>query len=171
MSKLGDALRMSVLKRFGGEGARDRVKLRAWLEQMSDFNPTYARILEAFKDGNKERARAEVDQLIAAVNHGREQLPDFDSADLRTVTGDYATALLELARSADRVLQLDEAAAREDTTADRAEAETALAEFRGRGVDARAASQELVARLTAGLTSKQRSMIDERMREQGQPGE
>jgi len=171
MSKLGDTLRKSVLKRFGGEGARDRLLLRGWLQQMSDFNPTYVRILESFKDGNKERARAEVDQLIAAVDHGRAQLPEFDSADLRTVTGDYATALLELAHAADRVLALDEDAEREDATADRSKADAALADFRSRGVEARAASQELVTRLTAGMTPRQRALIDSRMRDQGEAAE
>jgi hypothetical protein len=86
MSRLADALRLPFLRRFGGKAAVDRARLRAWLQQIGEFNPTYARILQAFKDGNVDRARAEVDQLIAAVNLARERLPSFDSADLQTAS-------------------------------------------------------------------------------------
>lgn len=164
MSKLGDALRAPFLKRFGGAGARDRARLRAWLEQVGDFTPTYARILEAFKAANVERARAEVDQLIAAVSAANTRMPAFDSADLQTVTKDYSSALLELARSADGVLRLDEDAGRD---VDRSEADAALAEFRRRGIEARAASQELLTRLTADLSAGQREQVDELVRKRG----
>jgi len=161
MSKLGDALRGPFLKRFGGSGARDRARLRTWLEAVGDFTPTYARILEAFKAGSVEAARAEVDQLIASVSGAQERMPSFDSPDLQTVTKDYSSALLALARSADGVLRLDEQAARDGTVVDRSAAEEALAQFRGRGIEARAASQELLTRLTAGLSAGQRAQVDE----------
>jgi hypothetical protein len=167
MSRLADALRLPFLRRFGGKAAVDRARLRAWLQQIGEFNPTYARILQAFKDGNVDRARAEVDQLIAAVNLARERLPSFDSADLQTATQDYAAALLALARAADRVLSLDEGAARDGTAVERSDADEALAEFRRRGVEARAASQALIARLTANLTPRQREHVEALSRRQG----
>lgn len=167
MSRLGDVLRAPFLKRLGGKGARDRARLRAWLEQVGDFTPTYARILEAFKAANVERARAEVDELIAAVSAASKRMPAFDSADLQTVTKDYSSALLELARSADAVLRLDEEAMRQGTVVDRSEADAALAEFRSRGIEARAASQELLTRLTVDLTAGQREQVDDLVRKQG----
>lgn len=166
MSKLGDALRAPFLKRFGGAGARDRMHLRAWLEEVGDFTPTYARILEAFKAGNVNGARAEVDQLIASVSGAQERMPTFDSADLQTVTKDYNAALLALARSADGVLRLDEEATHDGTVVDRSYADEALAEFRRRGIEARAASQELLTRLTADLSAGQRQQVDEFVRKQ-----
>ncbi|MDQ3677840.1 MAG: hypothetical protein M3401_13750 [Actinomycetota bacterium] len=166
MSKLGDALRRPFLKRLGGEGARDRARLRAWLSEVGDFNPTYARILEAFQSANVGRARAEVDQLIASVKRAQERLPQFDSPDLQTVTQDYASALLELARSADRVLTLDEAG----DAIDRSQADAAVADFRQRGLEARASGLELLTRLTAQLSGAQRKQLDALMR-QRQEGE
>jgi len=168
MSKLGDALRAPFLKRFGGAGARDRARLRAWLEQVGEFTPTYARLLEAFTAANVDGARAEVDQLIAAVSAAQGRMPAFDSADLQTVTQDYCSALLALARSADGVLRLDEDAGREGTLVDRSDADEALAEFRRRGIEARAASQELLRRLTADLSAGQREQVDELVRKQEQ---
>jgi len=168
MSKLGDALRGPFLKRLGGSGARDRARLRAWLEEIGDFTPTYARILEAFKAANVAGARAEVDQLIAAVSGAQERMPAFDSADLQTVTRDYSSALLALARSADGVLRLDEDAGRDGTVIDRSDADEALAEFRRRGVEARAASQELLTRLTADLSAGQREQVDKLVRKREQ---
>ena len=170
MSKLGDALRAPFLKRFGGAGARDRARLRAWLEEVGDFTPTYARILEAFKAGNVDGARAEVDQLVAAVSAAQERMPDFDSEDLQTVTQDYGSALLALARSANGVLRLDEEAGRDGTVVDRSDADEALAEFRRRGIEARAASQELLTRLTADLSGGQRQQVDELVRKQRDGG-
>jgi len=170
MSKLGDALRAPFLKRFGGSGARDRARLRAWLEDVGDFTSTYARILEAFKVGNVDGARAEVDQLVAAVSTAQERMPDFDSEDLQTVTQDYGSALLALARSADSVLRLDEETVRDGTVVDRSDADEALAEFRRRGIEARAASQELLTRLTADLTGGQRQQVDELVRKHGEGG-
>jgi len=164
MSKFGDALRAPFLKRFGGPAARDRARLRAWLEEIGDFTPTYARILEAFKTANVAGARAEVDQLIAAVSAAQQRMPAFDSADLQTVTQDYSSALLALARSADGVLRLDEDAGRDGTVVDRSDADEALAEFRRRGIEARAASQELLTRLTADLSVGQREQVDELVR-------
>jgi hypothetical protein len=164
MSKLGDAIRKPFLKRLGGEGARDRMRLRAWIEEVGDFNPTYARILESFHSANLGRARAEVDQLIAAVKRAQERLPQFDSADLQTITQDYAAALLELARSADRVLSLDESAEDADGV-DRPAADQALADFRQRGLEARAAGHELLARLTANLNGAQRKQLDALLRQ------
>lgn len=166
MSKIGDALRRPFLKRLGGEGARDRAALRAWLSEVGDFNPIYARILEAFGSANVGGARAEVDQLIASVTRAQDRLPQFDSPDLRTVTQDYASALLGLARSADRVLRLDEGAGRDDGAVDRAEAETALADFRRRGIEARAAGHELLTRLTADLSTAQRQQVNALTRKQ-----
>jgi len=168
MSKLGDALRAPFLKRFGGAGARDRARLRAWLEQVGEFTPTYARLLEAFTAANVDGARAEVDQLIAAVSAAQGRMPAFDSADLQTVTQDYCSALLALARSADGVLRLDEDAGREGTLVDRSDADETLAEFRRRGIEARAASQELLRRLTADLSAGQREQVDELVRKQEQ---
>ncbi|MDX6692206.1 MAG: hypothetical protein QOG15_3663 [Solirubrobacteraceae bacterium] len=168
MSKIGDALRAPFLKRFGGKGARDRAQLRAWLTEVGDFNPTYARILEAFGSGNVGGARAEIDQLIASVTRAQEKLPQFDSPDLQTVTQDYSSALVGLARSADRVLSLDENAERAEGPADRSEAEAALGEFRQRGVEARAAGRELLTRLTADLTAAQRQQVDALSRKQQQ---
>lgn len=165
MSKLGDILRKPFLKRLGGEGAPDRALLRAWLEEVGDFNPTYARILDAFQSANVGRARAEVDQLLASVTRAQEHLPDFDSADLRTVTQDYASALLGLARSADRVLGLDEDSERGGAV-DRSEADVAVADFRERGVEARAAGQQLLTRLTADLSEAQRKHVDALTRQQ-----
>jgi hypothetical protein len=159
MSKLVDALRRPFLKRLGGEGARDRARLRAWLSEVGDFNPTYARILAAFQSANVGRARAEVDQLIASGKRAREHMPTFDSPDLQAVTEDYAEALLGLARSADRVLSLDEGA-EGGGTVDRAQADQALAEFRRRGLDARAAGRDLLTRLTADLSDVQRRQLD-----------
>lgn len=170
MSKLGDALRAPFLKRLGGAGGRDRALLRAWLEQVGDFTPTYARILEAFKAADVGRARAEVDQLVAAVNGASKRLPAFDSAELQTITKDYSSALLALARSADGVLGLDEEVAREGAVVDRGEADAALAEFRRRGVEARAAGQELLSRLIADLSPGQREQVDELVRKQGGDG-
>lgn len=167
MSKLGDALRAPFLKRFGGSGAHDRARLRAWLEEIGEFTPAYTRILAAFKAADVDGARAEVDQLIAAVEGAQQRMPDFDSADLRTVTKDYASALLALARSADRVLRLDEDARRDGTVVDRSDADEALAEFRRRGIEARAAGQELLRRLTAGLSAGQREQVDELVRSHG----
>ena len=164
MSKLGDALRAPFLKRFGGSGARDRARLRAWLEEVGDFTPTYARILEAFKAANVDGARAEIDQLIASVNGAQERMPAFDSADLQTVTKDYSAALMALARAADGVLRLDENARRDGTVVDRSDADEALAQFRQRGIEARAASQELLMRLTADLSAGQRGQVDELVR-------
>ncbi|MGH2917335.1 MAG: hypothetical protein ACRDLS_01860 [Solirubrobacteraceae bacterium] len=168
MSKLGDALRRPFLKRIGGEGAPDRARLRQWLQEVGDFNPTYVRILEAFQSANVGRARAEVDQLIASVTSAQERLPQFDSPDLQTVTQDYASALLELARSADRVLSLDERADDSDGI-DRSSADEALADFRQRGLEARAAGHELLTRLTADLSGAQRKRLETLMRQQ-QPG-
>jgi hypothetical protein len=165
MSKLGDALRRPFLRRIGGEGARDRARLRAWLSAVGGFDPTYARILEAFQSANVGRARAEVDQLIASVNRAQERLPKFDSADLQTVTQDYAAALLGLARSADRVLSLDEEAEDGDRV-DRSRADEALAAFRQRGLEARAAGHELLTRLTADLSDTQRKALDALVRKQ-----
>lgn len=156
MGRLVDALRRPFLKRLGGEGARDRARLRAWLQEIGDFNPTYARILEAFQAANVPRARAEIDQLIASVTRARERLPQFDSADLQTVTEDYAGALLALARAADRVLSFDERGG----DIDRSAADVALAEFRQRGLEARAAGHELVSRLTANLSAAQRQQLN-----------
>lgn len=165
MSKLGDILRKPFLKRLGGEGATDRALLRAWLEEVGDFNPTYARILEAFQSANVGRARAEVDQLLASVTRAQDRLPDFDSVDLRTVTQDYASALLGLARSADRVLGLDEGS-EGGGAVDRSEAEAAVADFRQRGVEARAAGHQLLTRLTADLSEAQRKHVDALTRQQ-----
>lgn len=168
MSRLGDALRRPFLKRLGGEGARDRARLRAWLVEVGDFNSTYARILEAFQSANVGRARAEVDQLIASVKRAQERLPRFDSADLQTITQDYASALLGLARAADHVLSLDEGA-EEGGGVDRSQADDALADFRRRGLEARAAGHELLARLTADLSTAQRKQLDALMGQQQQP--
>jgi hypothetical protein len=170
MSKLGDVLRKPFLKRLGGEGAPDRAALRAWLSEVGDFNPTYARILEAFGSANIGGARAEVDQLIASVKRAQDRLPQFDSPDLQTVTQDYASALLGLARSADRVLSLDEGAERDDAV-DRSEAEQALADFRARGIEARAAGHQLLTRLTADLSAAQRQQVQALTRKQQQPGD
>jgi len=167
MSRLGDALRRPFSKRIGGEGARDRARLGAWLQEVGDFNPTYARILEAFQSADVGRARAEVDQLIASVKRARERLPQFDGPDLQAVTRDYASALLELARSADRVLSLDEGVA-DGGDVDRSQADEALADFRRRGLEARAASHELLTRLTADLSAAQRKQLDALVRRQQQ---
>jgi len=167
MSKIGDALRRPFLKRLGGEGARDRARLRVWLQEIGDFNATYARILQAFQSGNGPRARAEIDQLIASVTRARERLPQFDSGDLQTVTQDYATALLELAQSADRVLSLDECASDSDKI-DRSQADEALTTFRQRGLEARAAGHELLTRLTADLSAAQRRRLDALVRSKQQ---
>lgn len=170
MSRFGDAMRRPFLKRIGGDGARDRARLRAWLQEVGDFNPTYARILEAFQSANVGRARAEVDQLVASVKRAQERLPRFDSSDLQTVTQDYASALLELARSADRVLSLDEAAA-DRGDVERSRADEALADFHQRGLEARAASQELLTRLTVELSAAQRKQLDALVRRREQTDE
>ncbi len=164
MSKLGDALRRPFLNRLGGAGARDRALLREWLQKIGDFNPTYARILEAFQSANVGGARAEVDQLIASVTNAQEHLPQFSNPDLQTVTQDYAAALLGLARSADRVLSFDEGS--DDEVVDRSEADEALADFRQRGLEARAAGHELLTRLTENLSEAQRQQVETLTRQQ-----